>query len=112
MYFSFWSSNERSEGILLLVHLFMFLVVASGFLRRFKDWLYIFDASFLASVGVALVGLRQLVDKDWTALGEVGRASSTIGNAGYVAGFLVFNILFVLSQLNWLSAAKALPSEN
>jgi hypothetical protein len=57
-YFSFWSNNERSEGLLLLLHLFLFLVVLSGFLRRLRDWLIIFEASFLSSLLVSLYGIR------------------------------------------------------
>ena len=72
----------------------MFLVVASAFLKKLKDWLLVFDASFLSSLFVGLIGLRQIIDKDWTFLGEMGRIGSTIGNAGYVAGFMVFNIFF------------------
>ncbi|MEI6627724.1 MAG: hypothetical protein WCL61_03950, partial [bacterium] len=29
-YHSFWSNNERSEGILLLIHLFIFLLITTG----------------------------------------------------------------------------------
>ena len=46
--FSFWSNNERSEGLLLLLHLFIYLIVLSGFLRRLKDWLIVFEISFLS----------------------------------------------------------------
>ena len=96
-YFSFWSNNERSEGLLLLLHLFGFLIVLSGFLRKIKDWLVIFEASFLSSILVSLVALGQYLHVDWI-LGSSGgaRLASTIGNAGYVAGYLIFNIFFGL----------------
>lgn len=94
--FSFWSSNERSEGLLLLIHLFLFLIVASGFLRKFKDWLIIFEASFLASILLGFVALKQYVDPTWEFFGGMQRLSATIGNAGYVAGYLIFNIFFGL----------------
>jgi hypothetical protein len=58
-YFSFWSNNERSEGLLLLLHLLLYLLILSGFLRRFKDWLIIFEFSFLSSLLVSLYGLGQ-----------------------------------------------------
>ena len=93
---SFWSSNERSEGLLLLTHLLLFLFVASGFLRRIKDWLIVFEASFLSSIMVSLVALKQYLDPEWGFLGSMGRLASTIGNAGYVAGYLLFNIFFAL----------------
>jgi len=97
-YFSFWSNNERSEGLLLLLHLFLFLVVLSGFLRKIKDWLIIFEASFLSSILVALFGLGQYLGLDWVLKSAGGtKITSTIGNAGYVAGYLIFNIFFGLT---------------
>jgi len=96
-YFSFWSNNERSEGLLLLLHLFAYLFVLSGFLRRLKDWLFLFEASFFSSLLVSLVGLGQYIGISWI-IGSSGEArlASTLGNAGYVAGYLIFNIFFGL----------------
>ena len=96
-YFSFWSNNERNEGLLLLLHLFLYLIILSGFLRRLKDWLIIFEASFVSGLLVSLIALGQYLDLSWL-LGSSGgvRLASTIGNAGYVAGYLIFNIFFGL----------------
>jgi len=94
-YFSFWSNNERSEGLLLLLHLLLFLLVLSSFMRKFSDWLVILDASFLGGLAVSSVALAQYLHLDWILASSGGeRLASTIGNAGYVAGYLVFNILF------------------
>jgi len=96
-YFSFWSNNERSEGLLLLLHLFLFLIVLSGFLRRIKDWLITFEAFFASGLLVSLFGLGQYLNLDWILESAGGsRIASTIGNAGYVAGYLIFNIFFGL----------------
>jgi len=96
-YFSFWSNNERSEGLLLLLHLLLFLVVLSGFFRKIKDWLIIFEASFLSSMLVSLFALGQYLNIGWILESAGGtRLTSTIGNAGYVAGYLIFNIFFGL----------------
>ena len=94
-YFSFWSNNERSEGILLLIHLFAYLFVLSGFLRKLKDWLFLFEASFFSSLLVSLIGLGQYLEINWVVASSGGsRITATIGNAGYVAGYLIFNIFF------------------
>lgn len=96
-YFSFWGNNERSEGLLLLLHLFLYLFVLSGFLRKTKDWLIIFEASFLSGILVSLFGLGQYLEIGWMLQSAGGaRITSTIGNAGYVAGYLIFNIFFGL----------------
>ena len=96
-YFSFWSNNERSEGILLLLHLFAYLFILSGFLRKLKDWLFLFETSFFSSILVSLIGLGQYLGQDWIVASSGGsRITATIGNAGYVAGYLIFNIFFGL----------------
>jgi len=96
-YFSFWSNNERSEGILLLLHLFAYLFILSGFLRKLKDWLFLFETSFFSSLLVSLIGLGQYLGTNWVVASSGGsRITATIGNAGYVAGYLVFNIFFGL----------------
>jgi O-antigen ligase len=96
-YFSFWSNNERSEGLFLLLHLFLFLIILNGFLHGLKNWLILFDFSFLSSLLVSLIGLGQYLGIDWVISSSAGaRITSTIGNAGYVAGYLIFNIFFGL----------------
>lgn len=99
-YRSFWSNNERSEGIFLMLHLFLLLFVLSGFFRKFKEWLYIFDLSFFAGLLVSLVALGQFLQLPWLLASSSGvRLAGTIGNAGYMAGYLVFTIFFGLLLL-------------
>ena len=40
-YRGFWSNNERSDGILLLIHLFLFSWVITSFFRKIKEKLKI-----------------------------------------------------------------------
>jgi len=94
---SFWSNNERSEGLLLMAHLFLFLLILSNFLRRIKDWIVLFEFSFLSSLLVSFVALGQHLNWSWLIESSGGaRLASTLGNAGYVAGYLIFNIFFGL----------------
>lgn len=96
-YFSFWSNNERSEGLLLLLHLFLYLFVLTGFLHKAKNWLVLFEASFISSILVSLFALGQYLNLGWILASAAGaRLASTIGNPGYVAGYLIFNIFFGL----------------
>lgn len=97
-YRSFWSNNERSEGILLLLHLFVFLLVLTNFFRKFKDWLYIFDIFFVASLLVSLYAMGQFFHLSWLPASSSGiRLAGTIGNAGYMAGYMIFGIFFGLA---------------
>jgi len=90
---SFWSNNERSEGLLLMVHLFIFLLILSNFLHKIKDWIILFEFSFLSSLLVSFIALGQHLNWSWLLESSGGaRLASTLGNAGYVAGYLIFNI--------------------
>jgi len=94
-YRSFWSNNERSEGLVLLLHLFVFLLVLTNFFKKFKDWLYIFDLFFLASLLVGLYALGQFFQLSWLPISTSGlRLAGTIGNAGYMAGYMIFGVFF------------------
>ncbi|MDO8669425.1 MAG: O-antigen ligase family protein [Candidatus Buchananbacteria bacterium] len=96
-YHSFWSNNERSEGILLLLHLFVFLLVLTNFFRQFKNWLYIFDIFLAASLLVSLYAIGQFFHLSWLPESSGGiRLAGTIGNAGYMAGYMIFGIFFGL----------------
>ena len=99
-YRSFWSNNERSEGIILLLHLFVFLLVLTNFFRKFKDWLYIFDLFLFASLLVSLYAMGQFFHLSWLPVSSNGiRLAGTIGNAGYMAGYMIFGIFLGLVLL-------------
>jgi len=94
---SFWSNNERSEGLVLLLHLLLYLIMLSGFVKGVKQWSIVLEASFASSILVSFVALGQYLKLDWVIESAAGsRLTSTIGNAGYVAGYLIFNVFFGL----------------
>ena len=112
-YHSFWSNNERSDGILLLIHLFLFLLVLTGTFRRLKEWLYVIDTFLVGSFLVSLDALLQFYYtaacvtnpsmsqcSNWLMVSSNGaRLAATIGNAGYVGGFMVFGIFLSVFML-------------
>lgn len=112
-YRSFWSNNERSDGILLLLHLFLFMLTLTGMFRRLKEWLYVIDAFLIGTLLVSLDALLQFyytgacaVDNtlsqcsNWLLVSSNGaRLAATIGNAGYVGGFMVFGIFLAVFML-------------
>lgn len=112
-YRSFWSNNERSDGILLLLHLFLFVLVLTSMFRRLKAWLYVIDAFLVGTFLVSLDALLQfyytgacVTNPDlsqchnWLMVSSNGaRLAATIGNAGYVGGFMVFGIFLSVFML-------------
>ena len=115
---SFWSNIERSEGLLLLIHLFLFVWVLASFIRSMPAWLLIFDLFILISLAVFVVSLDQylaLILPDFWENHVVSispqkfnvRLSSTIGNPAYLAAYALFSVflsIYLFSQrtLRWV----------
>ena len=93
-YRSFWSTNERSEGLLLLLHLFTFLTIITSYFRKFKEWLWIFDIFTLSSLVIATHSLIQYLGYLESSAGV--RLASRVGNPGYLAGLMVFATFIAL----------------
>lgn len=89
---SFWSNFERMDGYLSLVHTFMYALVLGSVLTTKKQWNYLLNTSIVVATIVAFQGLRQY-------LGLVegnGRIDSTLGNAAYMAVYMLFHIFLAL----------------
>jgi len=99
--FSLWGNVERSEGLILWFHLLAFFLVLRNFDWTEKRWLYVMDAFFAAAQVVAVLGFLQYLGVEYinnTAI-EDARISSTIGNAAYLAGYMLFASFFGLYLL-------------
>jgi O-antigen ligase len=96
--FSFWSNTERGEGILLWLHLFAFFVVLRNFVKGSRAWSWLFDMFVIAAQVVAVLGLFQYFDFDFVNKTGAGneRIASTIGNAAYLGGYMLFAAFLAL----------------
>ncbi len=96
---SFWSNYERMDGYVSLVHTFLYMVVLGSVLKTKEDWRRLLHMSLGVSFFVALFGLAQ-----YSGLAKgTGRIDSTLGNAAYMAVYMLFHIfisfwLFVESK--------------
>jgi O-antigen ligase len=91
---SFWGDAERMLGWFPTVHLFgLYLVLISVFRSR-EDWTWLFVASLAAASGLSLYAIFTATGNK--AIGNVNMTSniSTLGNATYVAGVMIFNFFF------------------
>lgn len=95
---SFWSNFERMEGYITLVHLFLYFIVASSVLNAEKLWKRFFEGSLVSAFIMCLFGFFQLAGALVINQGGV-RVDGKLGNATYLAIFLVFNIFiaFILA---------------
>ncbi len=100
-YRSFWSNFERMDGLISLLHLFGYFLVASSVLNTRARWQAFFNVSVVSSVIMAVYAFFQLAGKVTINQGGV-RVDGTFGNATYLAVFMLFNFfitLFLLASL-------------
>jgi O-antigen ligase/tetratricopeptide (TPR) repeat protein len=86
---AFWSNFERMDGYITLIHVFLYFIVLGSVLRTQKAWTYFFHTSVVVAGFVALNGLSQL------SAANV-RVDSTLGNAAYMAVYMLFHIFILL----------------
>lgn len=89
---SLWSNYERMDGLVTLVHLVLFVVVLGSVLKDKAIWSRFLNLSIGVALLTALHGLAQhggLIDGG-------GRIAGTLGNAAYMAVYLLFHIFFAI----------------
>jgi len=88
---AFWSNFERMEGYVGLLHVFGYFLVLGSMLTTKDLW----NKYLMVSVGVAaFVSLRGLAQMGASDGGGI-RVDSTLGNAAYMAVYMLFHIFFV-----------------
>jgi len=89
---SFWSNFERMDGYVTLVHLFMYTIVLGSVLTTQKLWSYFLHTSLAVALIVAVYGLAQ---HNGMIEGGRGRIDSRLGNAAYMAVYMLFHLFFL-----------------
>lgn len=101
---SFWSNYERMEGLITFLHLFVFFLVMVSVLKGEKIWNWLLRSSLGVSVIVAIYGLLQMAGK-LDIHQSANRLDATLGNASYLAIYMVFHIfialMFFLKEKEW-----------
>lgn len=90
---SFWSNFERMDGYVTLVHVFMYTLVVGTMITTEALWRKLFHTSIFVATMVALYGLGQqagIFDG-----GGGSRVDSRLGNAAYMAVYMLFHIFFI-----------------
>lgn len=98
---SIWSNFERMEGLVTYLHLFGYFLVLTSLFQTKQIWQRFFATSVGVSVAVSLYALAQFWG--WTEIHQSGvRLDATLGNATYLAVFMLFNIF--LAAFLWFQA--------
>ncbi len=94
-YRSFWSNFERMEGYIGLLHFLAYFLILGSVFAGERDWRIFFSTSLAASVAISFYAVLQLAGR--LAIHQGGtRVDATLGNATYLAAYLLFHIFFLL----------------
>ncbi len=114
---AFWSNFERGEGGFQMIHYYVFFILLAGLFTARRSWRVLFGVSLIAAIGMTLYGVFSALAPT-TFIGVYGsvanlgfwqklvspaaRFQGSLGNAAYVAPYLMFSIFYAL----WLWADK------
>jgi len=113
---SLWSNFERMDGWVTLIHLFAYTVILSSTLNTRKLWDLFWNTSIVASVGLGLFSIAQLLRmylvktleyptdhalvKLLPIVNQGGdRIDATLGNASYLAVYMLLHIFITTVML-------------
>ncbi len=86
---SFLGTMERGSGIFTWLHYFAFFIILTGVFKHRKDWINFFRLAIGASFLVSLYALAQRLGLQTVYESGVDRATGTIGNAAFLASYLI-----------------------
>jgi O-antigen ligase/cytochrome c-type biogenesis protein CcmH/NrfG len=89
---SFFSNFERMDGFVTLAHVFLYVLVLGSMLTEKRHWQYYLYTTLAVAFFVALHGLSQYAAG--TEGGYRGRIEGQLGNAAYMAIYMLFHIFF------------------
>ncbi len=94
---SFWGDYERMGGLFGFLHLLGFFIVLIGIIKSRKEWNSLLTFSIFSSAVMSFFALAQKLNTPWFVHSGGGdRLTGTIGNAIYLASYVLFHIFFLI----------------
>ncbi len=98
---SFWSTEERMNGLVTILHLYMFFLILSGTFKRKEDWRFLVWSSLSCSLLVGLYGLGQKMGLDFLIKTNDYQMTATLGNPIFLAVYAMLNVFLALWLVFW-----------
>lgn len=96
LYSSIWGNYERMGGLFRMWHVFAYFIILISVFREEKYWNSFFSLSILASTFMSFFTIAQKMNVPFLLPSSGGdRLTGTIGNAIYLAAYILFNIFFI-----------------
>ena len=110
---SLWSTYERMQGWVGLLHYAAFSVMLASVFRTFRSWYITLNVNLLVGLALGLLGVSQMAGLGLLAyLVDAPRISITLGNATYVGAYMLVNALIASAFLaHSLASPKARPAD-
>ena len=110
---SLWSTYERMQGWVGLLHYAAFTVMLASVFRSFRSWYVVLNVNLLVGLALGLLGVSQMAGLSPVAyLLDAPRISITLGNATYVGAYMLVNALIAAAFLaRSLAAPVTRPAE-
>ncbi len=110
---SLWSTYERMQGWVGLLHYAAFSVMLASVFRNFRDWRLVLNVNLAVGLVMGLLGVSQMAGLDLLVyLVDAPRISVTLGNATYVGAYMLVNALIAAAFLaHSFAAPRARPAE-
>lgn len=97
---SMWSTFERMQGWVDLVHWFTFVLILVSTHRTWAHWRWLLNFNISVSVVMGLLGLSQFYDVGvFRYLQSTTRLDITLGNPTYVGGYMMVNVFIAAAFL-------------
>lgn len=109
-YKSLWDSHERMLGLFTIFHYFLFYIVCTSAIRKWKSWEWLFSFFLISGSIVMAIGILQKINPELLANRGSDRVSATLGNSIYFGAYGGF--LFFVSLLLYLKKRSVIKLWN
>ncbi|MCW1892541.1 MAG: O-antigen ligase family protein [Candidatus Uhrbacteria bacterium] len=92
---SWWGNQERMNGLFTLLHFFMWLTMAVGMLKQWKDWKWLLNYEVVISAIMALVAIMQRINPTLLVFKASDRVGGLLDNPIYMGVYEMFNLAFL-----------------
>lgn len=93
---SFLGTYERMLSVVGFAHFLAFFFMARAVFTRKDEWRAFFRVFLFVAALASIYGIAQKLGVPWTYHPGIDRIDSTIGNAAFFAGYLIFALFFAL----------------
>ena len=95
---AFWSNYERGDGAFQILHYVLFAILIKILFTEERLLARLIITNIVVSIPVCFYALAQMLadPSNTTILSAGSRVSGTLGNPSYLAGYLIFNICFMV----------------